>query len=265
MKRNTAFLIIGLLAVVVVYHAIKCKNTPENGFRKFEKSFKTTEMSNSEMSDSFALKRMASLFKSCVEIDDPEKVDLDCYITAWIELIKFLKTLGTAMGFVASDVEGKMKHMRMLKDGEPAGYKNVASMITHEKNNDLIQYKGDKAKPVLSGSRTIQRLHRALIFLQIFFKKVGENPDDESAKVSTMCHDAYKESPMSKYHSWMIRKSVGIAVMVLPSKKQFILQLGGGMENDELYSTLDESVKNMNILINYTETLFKKNDIMELP
>lgn len=50
------------------------------------------------------------------------------------------------MGFVASDVEGKMKHMRMLKDGEPAGYKNVASMITHEKNNDLIQYKGDKAK-----------------------------------------------------------------------------------------------------------------------
>lgn len=26
MKRNTAFLIIGLLAVVVVYHAIKCKS-----------------------------------------------------------------------------------------------------------------------------------------------------------------------------------------------------------------------------------------------
>ena len=45
-------------------------------------------MTNSEMSDDFTLKRMASLFKSCVEIDDPEKVDLDCYITAWVELIK---------------------------------------------------------------------------------------------------------------------------------------------------------------------------------
>ena len=50
------------------------------------------------------------------------------------------------MGFVASDVEGKIKHMRTLKDAESAGYKNVASMIIHEKNNDLIQYKGDKAK-----------------------------------------------------------------------------------------------------------------------
>ena len=53
-----------------------------------QKSFKTIEMTNSEMSDDFTLKRMASLFKSCVEIDDPEKVDLDCYINAWVELIK---------------------------------------------------------------------------------------------------------------------------------------------------------------------------------
>ena len=52
-----------------------------------QKSFKTIEMTNS-MSDDFTLKRMASLFKSCVEIDDPEKVDLDCYINAWVELIK---------------------------------------------------------------------------------------------------------------------------------------------------------------------------------
>ena len=52
------------------------------------------------------------------------------------------------MGFVASDVEGKIKHMRALKDAESAGYKNVASMIIYEKNNDLIQYKGDKAKVI---------------------------------------------------------------------------------------------------------------------
>jgi len=222
-------------------------------------------MTNSEMSDDFSLKRMANLFKSCVEINDPEKVDLDCYMDAWVELIKFLNTLGTAMSFVVKDVEGKLKHMKTLKEGEAAGYKSVASMINHEKEKDLIQYEGDKAKPVLSGSRTILRLHRALLFLQIFFKKVGENPDDESAKVSTMCHDAYKESPMSKYHGWIIRKSVGVAVMILPNKKQFISQLGGGMEKNELYSTLDESNKNMNKLCQYTETMFKNNDLMELP
>jgi len=81
-----------------------------------------------------------------------------------------------------------------------------------------------------------------------------------------MGYDAYHESPMPKYHPWLVRKAVGMAVMMLPTRKNFANQLcQTGLTHEQIYGYLRECAKHMNLLYENTEKIFQHHNLMELP
>ena len=204
----------------------------------------------------FSVMQMSDLFSKCAQ-NDVEEVDMDCYLDAWDELIRFLNLMGSAFTFVSSDVTKKVAILRKFRADCPEEYKSVVKMLAHEKTNGVIK------TVQINGSRTLLRLHRALKFLQILFAKLAKNED--KGKVSDMAYNAYHSSPMAKYHPWLVRKAVGVAVYVLPNREGFIETLNQNVPTAELESTMESCSSNMEIIYKHTDALYKENDMLELP
>jgi len=202
----------------------------------------------------FSVSRMSDLFSKCANIS-PE-VDMDSLLDAWDELIKFLNSAGTAFSFVSSDVTKKVSILRKLREDSPEGYETVAKMLSYEKENNLIK------KNPNNGARTLLRLHRALKFLLLLFGKLARNED--KGKVSDMAYNAYHASPMAKYHPWLVRKAVGVAVYVLPSREAFVESLNQGATTEELEQIMGTCSSNMDVIYNYTDELYETSGMLEL-
>lgn len=212
----------------------------------------------------FSVTGMVELFENCAKSSDNEEVNMKCYLDSWHELIRFLNSMGKAFAFIASDVGEKCKILKDYLTKTPEGYKTIESMVLFEKEKDLIQFKGQAKKLEPSGSRTLLRLHRALIFLKIFFDKISENRDEN--KISQLCYDAYHESPMSKFHPWYIRKAVGVAVFVLPNRSNFMTQIcGPDLTVDQVYQLLHDCSASMGSIYDKTEKIYQKYNLGELP
>lgn len=275
-RSHLAYLLLATLSLFVIYTGLNCAKVTEpsiqENYQRTPKDQSSLMMaSEAELpsgkvcSKKFSVTNMSVMFDKCANNDEIKNVNMDCYLEAWGELIKFLNSMGKGFSFIASDVVEKCEHLRNLKSKVTKEYETVNSMVLYEMENNLIQYKSKPQKPVLSGSRTLLRLHRALIFLKMFFDKICDTEDD-NAKVSQMCYDAYHASPMSKYHSWLIRKAVGVAVIVLPNRKTFATQLcQTDLTHEEIYEKLRECSKNMNQIYESTEKIYQRNKLMELP
>lgn len=189
---------------------------------------------------------------------------MECYLGAWTQLAQFLNSMGKGFSFVASDVSEKCGILQDKLSNDKINFATIDDMIKYEIKENLIQYKGKSSKPSPSGSRTLLRLHRALMFLKLFFDKIVGNLSDD--KISQMCYDAYHASPMAPQHPWLLRKAVGVAVWALPGRKGFVKQLGQkDMKENEIYEHLTRCAKHMGIIYKQTEELYQKNKLMELP
>ena len=132
-------------------------------------------------------------------------------------------------------------------------------MVKYEKENDITVVKNSSELP--SGSRTLLRLHRALEFiLKLFVDLKSAGPDD---KMSHITHGAY-ESTLSKYHPWLVRKSVGIAVYAAPSRKDMLGKMLCDDEED-LIKKFDRFNDIVQPVYDGVQALYAEYDILDLP
>nr|CAB3233603.1 ceramide-1-phosphate transfer protein [Phallusia mammillata] len=225
----------------------------------------STKVDCSDKKAMFSITNMSNLFQKCAKSDKAQQVEMDLYLDAWEELIRFLNSMGKAFTFVSSDVVDKVGILRdFRKSNEGRNYATIEEMMSYEKKNDLINYKDAPSKKVkASGSRTLLRLHRALKFLLILIGKLARNEDD--GKVSVMGYNAYHASPMSKYHPWIVQKAVGVAVYMLPDRETFIKQMCQDLSREEIESTMDVCSQSMDAVFEYSEALYSKFDLLEIP
>ncbi|CAH8581777.1 unnamed protein product [Schistosoma turkestanicum] len=105
-------------------------------------------------------------FKACANDDN---VLLPEYCEAYMEVSKLLAYFGNLFYFVSSDVNHKISELRDLYAADKINYRSVEQMVLYEeKQNEHLPLK--KRKCV--GSRTLLRLHRALLFVIDLMKEV---------------------------------------------------------------------------------------------
>ena len=166
--------------------------------------------------------------------------------------------LGTVFGFVSSDVTSKLailEHHRHSEQGKQ--YQTISSMTTYEVSNNLTRV---KSKPP-SGSRTLLRLHRALNFIIKFLQ--GLKTVKLNDGLSSLSGEVYNVT-LANYHTWIIRKTVGLALYTLPTRKQLMERMHFSCEETAV-EQVDELIKHLEPIYNDVQMIYKDNDILNLP
>ncbi|XP_049782044.1 ceramide-1-phosphate transfer protein [Schistocerca cancellata] len=197
-----------------------------------------------------------ALKNSLIEDDD---VQLDSYIVAYKELLKFFHLLGSVFSFVSSDVENKIEILQQFRaEKESSNFVSLKTMILYEKSSGLL----NNSKYV-SGSRTFLRLHRGLDFIRLFLTRVKELNDKD--KTSGVCQSAYDET-LGNFHPFLIRKGAKAAMYVLPTKEGLLQKVCGSKEEVEAASlVLPEMLDVMGEVHKRSNNLYDKHDLHGLP
>ncbi|XP_073679447.1 ceramide-1-phosphate transfer protein [Garra rufa] len=158
---------------------------------------------------------------------------LEPYLLCWEELIKFMEALGPLVGFFTHKVEEKITLIRQLSLEESArlnltaddpqrvappplhAYSSVRSMLEAELHRGVVSF--DTQTP--SGSRTLLRLHRSLLWLQLLLEKLGTEPEERS--MGELCRDAYLEV-LAPHHPWLVQRAAELVFHAMPDRSVFL-------------------------------------------
>ncbi|XP_012673076.2 ceramide-1-phosphate transfer protein isoform X2 [Clupea harengus] len=163
---------------------------------------------------------------------------LDEYLSSWEELIKFMNALGPLVSFFSHKVQEKITLLRDLSSSpaalnsqeqqqhpnnilllDPAAYRSVLSMLDTELQAGVVDFH----RHTPSGSRTLLRLHRSLLWLQLLLEKLQEGPDAEGRlrTPGELCREAYRQA-LAPHHPWLLRQAAEVAFGAMPARKVFL-------------------------------------------
>ncbi|XP_017553142.1 glycolipid transfer protein domain-containing protein 2 [Pygocentrus nattereri] len=211
-----------------------------------------------------------------------DDVLLEPYLASWDELIKFMDSLGPLVGFISQEIEAKTSIIRdlaqkeataeeqvsgtsILKD-EPThpsagvmgrAYTSVRSMIKAELAQGLVDF----TQPQASGCRTLLRLHRALLWLQLFLHSLAE--DGRAQSPSELCRDAYRVT-LAQHHTWWVRKAAELAFVAMPDRA-FFYRLVCVDTQEEAAVVLNHVVRAIQKVYNQTQMALEEHGMLELP
>lgn len=224
-------------------------------------------------SSRFCIRRVVSVLGKCNESCD---VQLGYYLEALRELIKFIKSMGYAFGFAASDVHKKvslLESLRVGKNGEH--YTTVAGMIQYESGDEA-------ANKEMTGCLTLLILHRSLAFIMGLLRvigdvkddSVGDSPTSTTAEVGeiacapeeSMCRVArvIYASTMGKYHSWVVKKAAALAILTLGTRTQMFNQVVENVEQEEGYRLIADCVHRLGAVYQRVEQLYESPSLAKL-
>ncbi|XP_057365770.1 ceramide-1-phosphate transfer protein-like [Daphnia carinata] len=187
------------------------------------------------------------------------RLDMDSYINAYTEFNKFFGLMGTVFGFVSSDVTSKLEILQAFRQG-PNGqhFETIEDMIIYEENDNKFS-----DSKYISGSRTLLRLHRALLFIALFLEELFKLKSDD--KLSGACQKTYSAT-LGQYHPWIIQKAALMAMYALPTKLGLLQRIKGPNETEEHYAELlPKAVDAMKKVYDKTQKLYQDHNILELP
>ncbi|KAJ8396446.1 hypothetical protein AAFF_G00017520 [Aldrovandia affinis] len=140
-------------------------------------------------------------------------------------------------------------------------YLSIRSMIRLELSRGMVDFK----EQTNSGCRTLLRLHRALLWLQLFLKKLGEGPVDgrRLQSPSELCRDAYQQT-LAHHHSWLVRRAAELAFIAMPDRG-FFFRLVCVQNQEEAASVLNRVVRAIGVVYQRTQAALEENDMLNLP
>ena len=170
-----------------------------------------------------------------------------------ISFHRLFRIFGTVFSFVASDVDEKvgiLREYRLLPEQDE--YRTVEAMIEYELKT--------KTKKTMRASRTLLRLHRALEFVLEFMQEI-RNADD-SVRISEVASLAYDRT-LAKFHPWLIRKGVHVAVYTLPHRKHLLQKMK--IPDDRVKEVLGSIIDIGRLIYDETQELYASNNLLDLP
>ncbi|KAM6970579.1 glycolipid transfer protein domain-containing protein 2 [Aplochiton taeniatus] len=205
------------------------------------------------------------------------------YLASWDELILFMEALGPMVGLISQEIDTKTSIIRQLALAElespeaeveavggradpgalfsgGSAYLSVRSMIRTELGRGLVDF--DRQND--SGCRTLLRLHRALLWLQLFLEKLGETPAEGRLKSpSELCRQAY-HSTLAHHHTWFVRRAADLAFIAMP-ERGFFYRLMCVQNQAEASVVLSRVVRALGDVYDRTEVALEENHMLDLP
>ncbi|XP_048035053.1 ceramide-1-phosphate transfer protein [Megalobrama amblycephala] len=198
---------------------------------------------------------------------------LDPYLLCWEELIKFMESLGPLVGFFTHKVEEKITLIRQLSLEESAivtteddqhvappphhAYHSVRSMLEAELQRGVVSF--DRQTP--SGSRTLLRLHRSLLWLQLLLEKLAT--EREGRSMGELCRDAYLEV-LAPHHPWLVQRAAELVFRTMPDRKVF-LQLVCVRTQEEAEPVMSVIIAAIREIHQRTERELEIRNMLDLP
>lgn len=210
----------------------------------------------------FNAERMKEKFQSA--ISDDKKIVIEDFLLGFDELHVFLKSLGKAFGWIAADLQKKIKIIREHAKGKNAeNYKTVQDMVAFEVQQNLIKH---KARDATNGTRNMLRLHRALEYVIAFLKGVPNLAKDE--KCCTLSQNAYKQTLM-KHHPWLVQKAAMAAMHLLPTMKGLVEKFTGKKFDSKEFKNAEDILTSvvtaMEEIYQIINDVYQVYDLLNLP
>ncbi|KRX90444.1 Ceramide-1-phosphate transfer protein [Trichinella pseudospiralis] len=194
---------------------------------------------NDGESSPFSIDRLTALFRQCREME--EGIHLSTYLLAYEEL------------------NNKMKILCDCVHSENAvHYYSVKTMLDYEKGVGMLE---DANNCVNNGSRTLLRLHRALLFVVRFIESVRQSTSDN---IITLAKAAY-DCTLANYHSWIIRRAVHLALYTLPTRRELLRHILGNDDANNAEQCLDALMLECNTVYDAVEKLYGERKLLQLP
>ncbi|XP_041925398.1 ceramide-1-phosphate transfer protein [Alosa sapidissima] len=214
-------------------------------------------------------------------------VILDEYLSSWEELIKFMNSLGALVSFFSPKVQEKITLLRDLSSPsshiarsalwqqrlnnaaavdaplplDAGTYHSVRSMLDGELGAGLVDF----SRHTPSGSRTLLRLHRSLLWLRLLLDKLHEGPDAEGHLRSPgeLCREAYRQA-LAPHHPWLLRQAAEVAFGAMPARKVF-LELVCVTSQEEAKPVMRTLVAAIKKVHHRTQRMLEERNMLELP
>lgn len=201
------------------------------------------------------------LVKKCFEEAKLEQNEIliDKYLEGFKEIDRFFRMMGTLFGFIAKDITEKSRILQEHKAENPEQFVSVQSMVEYEVSNDLTRCKTESG--LLSGSRTLLRLHRSLLFFSKFLERLPNIDND--ARCSDVATEVYGET-LGKFHPWLIRQAAYLAMKSLPIKR-VLIQDYIKQSHEEAQELVPLLVKAMLDVYDVVQNLYAEKDLLKLP
>ncbi|KAK3791562.1 hypothetical protein RRG08_002918 [Elysia crispata] len=205
----------------------------------------------------FNLEIVLNSFKKCIQ-DEDKAVVLDEYLRAFHELCRFFKLTGPLLGFVAKDLESKIKSVeRHVSSKRGRHYHTIQSMIQFEESKGTTHEKWTQP----SGCRMVLRLHQALEFILEFMERI--RTAEERERISVLAWEVYRQT-LYNHHPWVTRKVAQVAVYALPSKRHLI-EMMCKQDYSTVHGLLAEVVNAGRPVWDATQLLFSSHDLLHIP
>lgn len=209
-------------------------------------------------------------------LGDEGDVLLEPYLRAFDQLILFMESLGSVVGFFSHKVKEKVSLIRRLaaKHAEESGkqgpyadglkhgaYRSVRSMVDFELAHDLVgfSFRTD------SGCRTVLRLHRSLLWVKLVLQGLTEDPDHDGVYKTPgeIGREAYAVA-LAPHHSWLLRSAAELVFVALPDRK-FFLSLVCVNSQSEAKPALHIVIRGLTLLHQRTQNILEPNGLLDLP
>uniref|UniRef100_A0A5S6QXP8 GLTP domain-containing protein n=1 Tax=Trichuris muris TaxID=70415 RepID=A0A5S6QXP8_TRIMR len=203
--------------------------------------------------EGFDLREVSRLFRLCREQDGG--IQLASYILAFQELNKFFLLLGRIFYFVSKEIMDKTRTLsEHLSSEVGCHYVSVQSMLQYEVGAGLV-------RTYYSGCTTLLRLHRALQFVASFIEAIRMSDSDQIAPLARKAYD----DTLGRYHGWLIRKAVHLAVYTLPTRKQLMSHLSDRMAETETEQIMREVVVECTAVFERVDQLYLEKQLLDIP
>ncbi|KAK7909476.1 hypothetical protein WMY93_014160 [Mugilogobius chulae] len=214
--------------------------------------------------------------KACLNEDGD--VLMEPYLQSWDQLIHFMESLGTMVGFFSHKVKEKVTLIRQLSTKQSAGedhgkpipeahghkhgvYRSVRSMVEAELQQGLVGF----TFRTESGCRTLLRLHRSLLWVKLVLQGLTEDPDQNGVYKTPgeIGREAYSVA-LAPHHSWFLQRAAELVFVALPDRKYF-LQLVCVNSQSEAVPALRIIIRALTRVHQRTQEILERHGLLLLP